>query len=213
LIVRPHVRKLIGKNIKSKLIVADVNKLVGYKFIVPGEHQRENLACAVEVAKLFGVPISKIKNVVKSFKGIEGRLQYVRNIRGIKIYNDNNATTLEATIAGIKALFQEGKENKIVLISGGADKKLDTKVFVSVVNTLCKAVVFIPGTGTDKLLKDHKIKIPYTMANNLKIAVNQAIKYSKKGDVVLFSPAFASFGMFNNEYERNDMFMKIVKNI
>jgi UDP-N-acetylmuramoylalanine--D-glutamate ligase len=213
LIVRPHVRKLIPKGFQSKLIVADIKKTLGYKYVVPGEHQRENLACAVEVAELFKITSKNIKSVIKNFKGIEGRLQYVRNIHGVKIYNDNNATTLEATIAGIKALFQEGKENKIVLISGGADKKLDTKIFVSVVNTLCKAVVFIPGTGTDKLLKDHRIKISYTIANNLKIAVNQAIKYSKKGDVVLFSPAFASFGMFNNEYERNDIFMKIVKNI
>jgi UDP-N-acetylmuramoylalanine--D-glutamate ligase len=51
------------------------------------------------------------------------------------------------------------------------------------------------------------------MTGNLKTAVNQAMKHSKKGDVILFSPAFASFGQFNNEYERNDMFMQIVKNI
>jgi len=211
LIVRPHVKKLIPKTLKSRLIVADVKKIAGYKFIVPGEHQRENLACAVEVAKLFKIPTAKIKKVIKNFKGLEGRLQYVRTIKGVKIYNDNNATTPEATMAGIKALFQDGKENKIILISGGADKNLDTKIFESVINTFCKAVIFIPGTGTDKLLKNHKLKIPNEKVKDLKTAVKKALKYAKAGDVILFSPAFSSFSQFANEYERGDLFMKIMK--
>lgn len=213
LIIRPHVRKLIDKKIKSKMIVADVKKITGYKFIVPGEHQRENLACAVEVGKLFNIPIAKIKNTVKNFKGVEGRLQYVKQIKGIKIYNDNNATTPEATIVGIKALYQSGKEGKIILISGGADKNLDLKLFVNVANTFCKVMILIPGTGTNKLIANYKLRIPNYKVKGLNEAVRKAIELSKKGDIILFSPAFASFGQFNNEYERNDLFLKIVKNL
>jgi UDP-N-acetylmuramoylalanine--D-glutamate ligase len=212
LIVRPHVRKLINKSIKAKLIIADIEKTKGYKFIVPGEHQRENLACAVEVAELFGIPLSKIKNVVKKFKGLEGRLQYLKQVRGIKIYNDNNATTPEATIAGIKSLYQAGKEGKIILICGGADKNLDLSLFVGVLNIFCKAIILIPGTGTNKLLKNYKIKIPNEIGKDLKDVVGKAIKCAQKSDIILFSPSFASFGMFNNEYDRGDQFIKIVKN-
>lgn len=213
LIVRPHVKKLISKNIKSKLLVANIKNIVDYKFIVPGEHQRENLACAVEVARLFKIPEDKIKQIVRNFKGVEGRLQYVKILGRVKIYNDNNATTPEATISGIRALFEEGKEGKIILIAGGADKNLDLKLFVDVINTMVKAVVLIPGTGTERLLKQHKIKPKNILVKDLKVSVNKALEFAKKGDIVLFSPAFASFGQFANEYERNDLFMKIVKNL
>lgn len=213
LVVRPHVKKIIPKSIKSKLIVADVKNITNYKFIVPGEHQRENLACAVSVARILNVPEKKIMGTVRGFKGVEGRLQFLRNYKGIKIYNDNNATTPEATIAGIRALAEEKKEGKIILISGGADKNLCLDLYVNVLNTFCKALILIPGTGTDKLLKNFKIKIPNEIGKNLKGIVKKAIKYAKKGDIILFSPAFASFGMFNNEYERNDLFIKIIKGL
>jgi len=223
LIIRPHVKKLIPKSLKSKLIIADVEDIVDYKFIVPGEHQRENLACAVEVAKQFKIPEAEIKKTVKNFKGLEGRLQYLKTFKGIKIYNDNNATTPEATIAGIRALEEEnGEENptsprlrraRIILISGGADKKLDLDLYVKVVNTFGKAVVLIPGTGTDKLMTNYKLRITNERAKNLKEAVKKSLGLAGRGDIILFSPAFASFGQFNNEYERNDLFMKIVKSL
>ena len=219
LIVRPHVRKIIKEKLKSlpaqagKLVVADVKNIANYKFIVPGEHQRENLACAVSVARVFGIPEKDIIKTVAKFKGVEGRLQFVKNYKGIKIYNDNNATTPEATIAGVRALAEEKKEGRIILISGGADKNLDLDLYVNVLNTFCKAVVLIPGTGTNKLLKNYKIKIPNEIGKNLKDIVQKAFKYAQKGDILLFSPAFASFGMFNNEYERNDQFLDIIKKL
>jgi UDP-N-acetylmuramoylalanine--D-glutamate ligase len=212
LIVRPHVKKII-KKAKGKLTVADVKNIASYKFVVPGNHQRENLACAVSVARLFKIPEQKIKNVVKNFKGLEGRLQYLKSIKGVKIYNDNNATTPEATIAGIKALEEEKKGERIILISGGNDKNLNLELYVNVVNTFCKAVILIPGSGTNKLLKNYKFKIPNEKAKDLKIAIKKALNYGKKGDIILFSPAFASFGQFNNEYERNDLFVKIIKEL
>jgi UDP-N-acetylmuramoylalanine--D-glutamate ligase len=213
LIVRPHVEKIIPKNTKSKLVVADVKSIVDYKFIVPGEHQRENLACAVSVARIFGIPDKNIIKTVAKFEGVEGRLQFVKNYKGIRIYNDNNATTPEATIAGIRALSENKKEGRIVLIGGGADKNLELGLYVNVINTFCKAIVLIPGTGTNKLLKNYKIKIPNENGKDLRDVVRKAMKYAKKGDTILFSPAFASFGMFKNEYDRGDQFMKIIKKL
>ena len=225
LIIRPGVKKLIPENIKSRLIVINIKNMGKYEFTVPGKFQQENLACAVEVVKQFKIPASRIGRAVKNFKGLEGRLQYIKTImsstssprEGVKIYNDNNATTPEATMAGIEALsisLTPGVwEKRIILICGGADKGLDLNSFVKVINKYCKAVLMIPGTGTDKLLshkvgssKVHKVK-------NLNEAVKEAVKKSKKGDVILFSPAFASFGMFNNEYERGDQFLEIIKKL
>ena len=214
LIIRPDIKKLIPRNIKSKLLIAGTKEVNKYKFVVPGEHQRGNLACAVKVAEQFHIPKSRIIKAVKNFKGIEGRLQYVKTIKGVKIYNDNNATTPEATIAGIKALVSPTPgvgERKIVLVCGGSDKKLDLTNLVKTINKYCKAVIMIPGTGTSVLLKNYKIKIPNKVGKNLKDIMKKTIKYAKKGDTILFSPAFASFGMFNNEYERGDLFMKIIK--
>ena len=211
LVIRPGMEEFINKNdTKGTLLVANKNNLKDWKFLVPGEHQRENLSCAVIVAEILGISKDKIKKVVEKFKGIEGRLQYVKTIKNVKIYNDNNATTPEATVAGIEALKTENKN--IILVCGGADKNLDLANLIGAINKHCKAVITIPGTGTDKLVSSNFL-VASKYTENLKEAVKEAIKQSKKGDIILFSPAFASFGQFNNEYERNDLFMKIIKSL
>lgn len=217
LIIRPGMKKFIKtSDTKAKLIVAK-----------PSDFQTENKECAIEVARLFKIPDEKINKTIKNFKGLEGRLQLIKTTKkGVKIYNDNNATTPEATIAGIQALSGVlhptelsptpgvGEKKKIVLICGGADKGLLLDNFVKVVNKHCKAVIMIPGTGTDRLLSSHKVEGDKVhKVENLEKAIKEATKQSKKGDIILFSPAFASFGLFNNEYERNDLFIKLIKKI
>ena len=226
LIIRPEMKKLIsprlysgegvgGEVFKSKLIIADKKDVADWKFAVPGEFQKENLACAVEVAKQFNIPISKIKLAVKNFKGVEGRLQYVKTIKGVKIYNDNNATTPQATVAGLEALtlHRQGLRGKIILICGGNDKGIEVDLLVKAINKYCKNVIFIPGTETEKLVVSGNVLVHSINTKNLKEAVAQAMKQSKKGDTILFSPAFSSFSQWSNEYERNDEFMKIIKKL
>ena len=213
LIIRPGMKKLIPKDIKSKLIVANSKKVTGFQFIVPGSHQLDNLAAAVEVAKLFKISEANIKKAVKGFKGVEGRLQFVKEVNCVKIYNDNNATTPEATMAGIKALGENTKRKRIILIAGGADKGLETSGLEKMINKYCKDVVLLPGSGTEKLLIKNKLKTPFRIVKTLKEAAEISSGLAKKGDMVLFSPAFASFGMFTNEYDRNDQFMKIVSKL
>jgi UDP-N-acetylmuramoylalanine--D-glutamate ligase len=217
LIIRPGMKEFIKKgDTKGKLIVINTKETEKWKFNVPGIHHRENMACAVEVAKQFGITEVKIKKSIENFKDLEGRLQLLKTYKSIKIYNDNNATTPEATIASLEALSSARQglaEKKIILICGGSDKNLDLDSFVKVINKFCKAVILIPGTGTEKLITNYKLQITNEKVKNLKEAVIKALKQAKKGDIILFSPAFASFGMFNNEYERNDEFMKIVKKL
>jgi len=221
LIIRPGMKSFIKKsNVKGKLIVINPNDVIAWKFNVLGAHHRENLACAVEVAKQFDIPISKIKKTVADFKDLEGRMQLLRVYKGIKIYNDNNATTPEATIAGLEALSDQPKalpmashrqglwQKNIILICGGADKNLPLENLVKVVNKNCKFISLIPGGGTDRLLSNKNLK-----GTDFKDIIITAINNAKRGDIVILSPSFASFGMFNNEYERNDLFMKIVKNL
>ena len=222
LIIRPNMKEFINnKKVKGKFIVINPKSVASWKFSVPGEHHRENLACAVKVAEIISLPEGKIKKVVREFKGLEGRSQLLRVYKGVKIYNDNNATTPEALIVGVKALSDVGRpirtsnirQQDIILICGGSDKKVDLTELVKTINKNCKFVSLIAGTGTDVLLKNYKLKIPYEVSDNLKDVVKKALAKTKKGDVLLFSPAFASFGMFNNEYERNDLFIKIIKGL
>jgi len=212
LVILPDMQKWIKKeDVKGKLIIVDRKEVDTWKFNVKGDHHRNNLACAVKVAEILGIPEIKIKKVVSKFEGLEGRTQLLKIYKGIKIYNDNNATTPEATIAGIEAL-KSNKKN-IILICGGADKGLNLENFVKIVNENCKSVVMIPGTGTERLNNNYEIKIKNETGKDLNDIIKSALSQAKKGDIILFSPAFASFGMFNNEYERNDLFMKIIKKL
>ncbi len=218
LIIRPGMKEFIKKkDVKGKFIVVNSRDAEGYGSILFGKFQKENLACAIAATKQFKIPDLQIKRALKNFKGLEGRLQYIKTIKGVKIYNDNNATTPEATMAGLEVLSvsvrKDLAERKIVLICGGADKNLPLDDFVKVLNKYCKAVIMIPGTGTERLVSSGKVLVSGKQVKNLNEAVREGMKLAKKGDILLFSPAFASFGQFNNEYERNDLFIKIINKL
>jgi UDP-N-acetylmuramoylalanine--D-glutamate ligase len=172
---------------------------------VPGEHNRHNAALAASALLALGLNVEQIRAGLESFDGVEGRLQLIAEKNGVKIYNDNNATTPEATLAALKALNAEKKN--IILIAGGSDKGLDMSELVGEIMHTCKTVLLLSGTGTDRI----KSEIPDArIFDALKPAVEAAMAASTAGDTILFSPAFASFGMFKNEYERNDRFLESV---
>jgi len=212
LICGEDIAKKIGKTLGHKIVTGKKDLPANCKVKIVGGHNLDNAAYAVKVAEALNIPEAQIKKAVESFKGVEGRLQLLRIYKGVKIYNDNNATTINATMAGIEALKSE---KNLVLISGGTDKikELDLTPFANLINKYCKAVVFLNGTGTERLIKNYKIEIPHEASDNLKEIVKKAISLTKRGGTVLFSPAFASFGLFNNEYDRNDQFMKLIKGL
>lgn len=183
---------------------------------VIGSHNHENAALAAEALRGLGLSGAEIRAGLESFEPVEGRLQLVREVRGVKIYNDNNATTPEATLAAIKALDSGApptpeasarQRKNIVLIMGGADKGLDPAALLYMVAQTCKRVILLAGTGTDRIVPYMQ---DYSIFDSLEAAVQEAFASAEPGDVILFSPAFASFGMFKNEYERNDVFMSAV---
>ena len=210
LILGPKMKSLL-KNTKGKVIHANIKNIPkSWHINLAGRHNLENIACAVEVAKVLKVPEKIIKNVVENFKAIPGRLELVKNIHGVQIYNDTNSCTPEATSVALETL---GRGGNIILIVGGSDKNLEFKNLVKDINKYVKAMVLIPGNGTERLIKNYKLKIKSETGKDLKDVVQRAMKYARSGDVILFSPAFTSFGMFNNEYDRGDKFLKIVKQL
>lgn len=178
----------------------------GWQLKIPGVHNNANASLAASALLSLGFTVDKIQSGIESFEGVEGRLQLLSEWNAVSVYNDNNATTPEATIAALRAL-DTGKKN-IVLIAGGSDKGLDMSELASEIQRTCSSVVLLAGTGTDVLKKE------LTDANvfqTLSDAVDAAYAMVKQGDILLFSPAFASFGMFKNEYERNDEFVARIR--
>lgn len=190
-----------------------------WKLKILGEHNRLNAACAAAAARAVGVSDAVIKKAAENFKAVPGRLQYLRTIKGIKIYNDNNATTPDATVVALKALrsWQPGAR-KIILICGGTDKVLGRhEILADEMSKSCKSAILLKETGTEKLkelIKNYKLKIKIKEKETLKECVEEAMKIGEKGDIILFSPAFASFGKwFKNEYDRGEQFVKIVESL
>jgi UDP-N-acetylmuramoylalanine--D-glutamate ligase len=178
-----------------------------------GEHGLSNAAAAICVAKLVGISNAKIKQAVSRFKGIDYRLQSLGYWKNIEIFNDATASTPDAAIAAIQALSQRN----VLLIAGGEDKKLDYKFLAKAIKKQIKALILLKGSGSQKLLAELK-KIKYQPQILIKdvASLQAAWQYAKKNsqdhEVILFSPAAASFNMFVNEFERARVFESLVKN-
>ena len=194
--------KTKGKKIIPKPIPASI------KLNIPGEHNLENAALALETVKILGIKNEIFKKTLSQFNGVPGRLELIRITNGIKFYNDTTATTPKATETGLKAL---GNKKNIILIMGGADKKIDMGELLKIVSRYTKKVILLPGSGTDKLPKKFTGKC--AVVKNLNEAVKSATSSARKGDIVLLSPAFASFGLFKNEFDRGAQFNKLVKKL
>ena len=217
LVVGEDVEKLKAFSFEfkaSKIIARREGVPEDWKSSLLGEHNRLNIACAIEACRAIGISDADIKNGVESFEAVEGRLQFVKEIGGVKIYNDNNATTPTATIAGLLAVSAKSqitnnkpKEKNIILILGGSDKGLELDELVEEAGKTCKKIILLPGSGSEKLkAKSQKLEASIIGVQNLSEAVVKAVEQAESGDVVLFSPAFSSFGLFKNEYDRNNQF-------
>lgn len=214
------IKKVLPKTtLTQEVILADSSILPEDMLLsMPGEHNRLNATLAYEALKSVGLNEEEIFDGLATFPGVEGRLQYMGEKLGVKIYNDNNATTPTATMMGIKAV-EDGKN--VILLMGGADKGIDIEPLLTVIKEHCKQVVLLPGTGTDRLLKtleenstvNRTILDKVLAKDSLKEGVEAGLAVGQPGDVLLFSPAFASFGLFKNEYERNDEFVQIIESL
>lgn len=217
LVVGPKVTKFIREkdknSFKSQLIIADKKNIPrDWKVKLLGEHNLQNIALAVEAARKLGVKESAIKKTVENFKGLSGRLEFIREVRGVKFYNDTTATTPEAVMAALDSLKKY--RGKIILLGGGADKNLEYDNYAKAVKKYVKTLILFRGLASNKIVAAlGKTKFPVEIVDSMKKAMEIARAKSKKGDIVLLSPGAASFGVFKNEFDRGEQFIKEVKKV
>lgn len=170
-----------------------------------GEHNYQNTECAIICAKLAGIDNETIIEAIKDFKSPAHRLEFVAEKDGISFYNDSKATNPEAAIVAIKSF----NNKNVVLLAGGRDKNTSLKEFCDEVKAHIKTVILI-GEAADRFEKNLKNSgfENILTENSMQSAINRAIDL--KPDVVLLSPACASFDMFKSYEERGDVFKDYV---
>jgi len=203
-----------GKNVTlgQEVVLADDSTLPeDCTLSMPGRHNRLNTALAYEALKATGLFDEEIFEGLATFPGVPGRLEFLGEEKGVRIYNDNNATSPDATIAALETF---GKEKNIVLVVGGSDKGLEVEKLANVIEGHCKHVVLYSGTGTEKLKEKFSSNVDSSEFETLEDCVKEAKNMAENGDILLFSPAFASFGHeYRNEYDRNDKFVDLIESV
>jgi len=212
-----------GVYVKSGEIILNLNhikeKIASVdRLLLRGRHNWENISAAILAAYLAGAKIKAIKSTVVSFKGLEHRLELVGEINQVKFYNDSFSTIPETTIAAIKA-FSEN----IILIAGGSDKGSNyTQLGQDLINSRIKTLILIGLMASkieDAILQaSRKLNQPVSFKivrnlTNMQSIIDTAFNETKQGDIVLLSPACASFDMFKNYKDRGNQFKYYVKEL
>ena len=210
-----------GKVVVSSKFSKETEIIKTKDILLPGKHNLENVCAAVMAATIVGVSKENIVKVLKTFKGLEHRLELVREIDGVKYYDDSFSTTPETAIAAIKSF-----KNPEIIILGGSSKGSDFRELGIVISN-AKNIKAIIGIGAEW----NRIKANFQFSilrqaqdkffnfqliegcKNMHEIVETAAKISNKGDVVLLSPACASFDMFKNYKDRGEQFKREVKKI
>ena len=181
--------------------------------LLRGKHNFENIATALAATKTL-VDQDIAIDAVKEFKAVEHRLEFVREIDGVKWYNDSVSSSPTRTIAGLNSFDED-----IVLIAGGYDKNLDYTPLAKPILKKVKKLILL-GATSGKIFEAVKREeekegknIDIYMCDTLEETVNLAKKHAKKSEIVLFSPASASFDMFKNFADRGNKFKNLVNNL
>ena len=182
-----------------------------FELKVPGEHNQADAQAAWAGARQFGIDRATAAAALRDFTGLPHRLQFVTQRDGVRYYNDSKCTTPEGGIVALKAF----EPRKIVIIVGGSDKHVSFSKFGSALARRAKAVIGI-GQTRKKILRAveaaRRGKAPVVQeARDLASAIALAKQQAVTGDVVLLSPACASYGMFRNYEQRGELFMKLVR--
>ena len=174
-----------------------------------GVHNAENVMAAIGVAKSMGVPMDVIISTVKKFQAVEHRIEYVKTVNGVMYYNDSKGTNTDASIKAIEAMSKP-----TILIAGGYDKGSEYDEWFDAFHGKIKALVLL-GKTKDKIAATAKRKNyqPVYEVDSLEEAVKQSAKLAKDGEVVLLSPACASWDMFKSYEERGRLFKDYVRNL
>lgn len=174
-----------------------------------GTHNHENVMAACAMAAVYGVPVDVIRESVKVFKGVEHRIEYVTEKKGVTYYNDSKGTNPDAAIQGIRAMT-----TPTCLIGGGYDKGSTYDEWIEAFGSTIKYLVLIGQTS--KAIADCCEKHGFTnyeFATSMEEAVEKCASHAKPGEAVLLSPACASWGMFDNYEQRGRIFKELVRKL
>lgn len=175
---------------------------------LPGKHNIENYLAAIAVAKIYGKTNADICQVLTTFQGVKHRIQFVEKLDGRSIYNDSKATNIEATIVALEAFSQP-----IVLIAGGLDRGFTFDKLVEPLKKV-KAIILYGQTKHLMAAAAQKAQIPtIQLVDNLDEAVPLAWSLTAPGDVLLLSPAAASWDQFQTFEQRGDRFLNDIKKL
>jgi UDP-N-acetylmuramoyl-L-alanine--D-glutamate ligase len=175
---------------------------------VPGSHNIENALATIAVAKLRGIDNQVIKETLAHFGGVKHRLQYVGEINQVKFYNDSKSTNILATQKALSGF----DNSKVILIAGGLDRGNEFDELVPDIKGLKKMVILGESAARVKRAAD-QAEVSYLDASDVRDATRKAFSVAESGDVVLLSPANASWDMYKNFEVRGDEFLAVFKEL
>ena len=179
-----------------------------YDFALKGKHNQYNTMAAGIAAATLGIRKEKIREAVNNFQSLEPRMEFVAMVRGVEFVNDSKATNVNSTWYALESM-----NKPVVLVLGGVDKGNDYQLIAELVKEKVKAIVCM-GTDNKKIIQAFKNIVPVIVeTESAKKAVNASFKLATKGDVVLLSPACASFDLFKNYEDRGTQFKNSVKEL
>jgi UDP-N-acetylmuramoylalanine--D-glutamate ligase len=171
---------------------------------LPGPHNVENSLAATAIAAAGGIPIALIRRVLTEFRGVEHRLEPVRTLRGVRYINDSKATNVDSTRVALASF-----SDPMIVILGGEGKGSPYAPLKSLIKKNVKRILLI-GDDAPKIAQELKAIVPMEKLGRLEKAVARASVLAAAGDVVLLSPACASFDQYDNYEERGRHFKALV---
>ena len=200
------LEKVDGAYLEDSLLYFRGEKVMAAEEIgVPGSHNVENALATIAVAKLRGVDNETIKETLSGFGGVKHRLQYVDEIKGVKFYNDSKSTNILATQKALSGF----DNSKVILIAGGLDRGNEFDELVPDITGLKKMVIL--GQSAERVKRAAaKAGVTYVDASDIADATRKAFELAQEGDVVLLSPANASWDMYANFEVRGDLFLATI---
>ena len=207
----PQVKEMV-KKAKAKLVPFSKEQikilpLSPEKIKIPGRHNLENALAATSVADLCGISKEVVAEVLRTFAGVEHRIEFVTEVNGIKFYNDSKATNPDSTMVALETFA--GKE--IILILGGREKGVNLGPLCEKIKESVKAVVLVGESAKvfELALRQVGYLSFYHAGFSMEEAVKKSFSLASFGDLVLLSPACASFDMFANFEERGKVFKEL----
>jgi UDP-N-acetylmuramoylalanine--D-glutamate ligase len=179
-----------------------------FDFALKGKHNQYNTMAACVAATTLDIRKDKIREAVMDFQNLEHRMEHVATIRGVEFINDSKATNVNSTWYALESMTKP-----VILVLGGVDKGNDYSLIEDLVREKVKAIICL-GTDNRKIHEAFgRFMSPIVNTNNAADAVKASFHFAVKGDVVLLSPACASFDLFKNYEDRGNQFKKAVKEL